>query len=889
MTSSSDQKPVQQNLEIDASQLQNKNTPMIAQFLEIKTRVPECLLFYRMGDFYELFFNDAIIAAKILDITLTKRGFHKGDPIPMCGVPVHSHESYLHKLIASGKKIAICEQLEDPKEAKKRGPKSIVKRDIVRIVTPGTITEDNLLNARDHNFLTAIVQIRDKIALAWLDISTGEFFTENTPLHDLHNILHRLNPSEILIAEEKKSQFADIINLFENKFTFLPASRFDPKNSAHYLTEFFKQDINAWGDFNDAQITAAGSLLDYVRIMQVNAMPHIRRLQNFKNQHFMQLDKTAHHSLEICQSPHGRHYSLLGKIDKCRSSGGARLLKSWLNAPLFDLETIQNRHQAIDSMQKFIDNFQTYYQEIISFLNEIGDMERALNRLSLNRGNPRDMQIIGHNLAISFQIKALFAHHIHEMPFLIQENFNQIHDLSYLHQKIQTALKNELPVLIRDGGFIAQSFSAQLDHVQQLTHNGKQILLALEQKYRKETGVENLKIKQNNVLGIFIEIPARHSEKLTTDFIHRQSTANTARFTTSELEQSARDIMEARQKSIAIEIELFESLKNDILTYSQEIFNIASALSFFDLTLSHAEFAKLHHYSCPIMSENQNLCITEGRHPIVELSHISGQNNFIANDCHLSDENFLWILTGPNMAGKSTFLRQNALIIIMAQAGLYVPAKNAQIGLVDKLFSRVGAGDDIARGHSTFMVEMLETSMILNNATDKSFVILDEIGRGTATFDGLSLAHAITEYLHDKIQCRTIFATHYHELNQLNNSCKNLCPMHIAVQEYQGDIIFTHQIKQGSAERSYGIHVAKLAGINSDILKRAQMILQQLESEKNLTTENLPLVDWQNQSDSSSQKFKEIETFINSTNPDELSPRDALDCLYHIKMLLSKN
>ncbi len=875
-------KPIQQNFDI----VPIKHTPMMQQFFEIKEKVPECLLFYRMGDFYELFFDDAITAAKILDITLTKRGVHQGEDIPMCGVPVHSHESYLHRLIDSGNKIAICEQLEDPKEAKKRGAKSVVHRGITRIVTPGTITEDNLLNARNHNFLCALVHLGENIALAWLDMSTGDFFTENVAWQDLSHLLHRLDPSEILLAEEKRDFFAEIIEPFLNKISFVPLSRFDSKNTENYLTDFFAMPIESLGDFSKTQIIAAGSLIDYVRIMQVNVMPHIKKLQNSETNHYMQIDKNARLSLEICDSLHGRQHSLLAKIDHCRSAGGARLLKSWLNAPLCQIDAILARHHAIKAMQDFNKSHAVNYQQITDLLAKIGDMERSLNRLSLERGSPRDMRIIADNLQYSFELKALLATDIHDMPALIQTAFAQIHPLSQLQNKLQSALKTELPALIRDGGFIKENFSAQLDHLQKLNHDGKQILLGLEQKYKKQSGVESLKIKQNNVLGIFIEIPIRHSEKLDTDFIHRQSTANTARFTTQMLEKSARDIMDAKHKATALEIELFNALKEEILQQASKIFEIADALSLFDLLTSHAEFAKNHDYHCPTINDSLEWNITQGRHPIVELATHKAKQNFIANDCHLSANAFLWILTGPNMAGKSTFLRQNALIAVMAQAGLYVPAEHADIGLIDKLFSRVGAGDDIARGYSTFMVEMLETAHILNNATEKSLVILDEIGRGTATFDGLSLAHAITEYLHDKIKCRTLFATHYHELNLLQAHCQNLVPMHIAVDEYQGEILFSHQIKQGSANRSYGIHVAKLAGINDDIVARATMILESLEENKNIQT--LPAHDWQKPQETHNDE-RAIIDLLQKINPDELPPREALDCLYKLKMLLSKN
>ena len=888
MTKKQSQKPIQQNLAIGDVQT---HTPMMAQYWEIKQRTENCLLFYRMGDFYELFFEDAIIAAKTLDITLTKRGQHQGQDIAMCGVPVHSHESYLHKLIAAGFKIAICEQLEDPKEAKKRGPKSVVKRDIVRIITPGTITEDNLLNARSHNYLLSIMEHRGKVALAWLDISTGDFYSQSTDKNDLINILHQLEPSEILFPTEKKPLFTELTALFADKISFLPLSRFDSQNTHKILCDFFELPTqSAFADFSAEEITAAGSLLDYVRLMQINHMPHIGMLKNFQDNYFMQIDRAAHINLEICQSAHGKNHSLLGKIDKCHSAGGARLLKTWLSAPLCHMQTINNRYDAIEWSQNFNQNTADNSLQIIELLKSISDIERALNRINLQRGTPRDMQNINQGLKNSFKIKALLAGTIKHAPTLIQQNFDNLHNLSSLQQQLSAALKDELPALARDGGFIKAGFSAQLDHLHQLSQNGRQILLALEQKYRKKSGIDTLKIKQNNVLGIFIEISTRYADKLDTDFIHRQSTATSARFTTNELEESARNMVEANHKAIAIELDLFTSLCHEIMQFSAKIFDIAHAINFFDLVLSQADFADKYNYCRPIIDDSRQFHITQGRHPIVELSNITQQQNFIANDCELNQNNFLWLLTGPNMAGKSTFLRQNALIVVMAQAGLYVPANQAHIGMIDKLFSRVGAGDDIARGHSTFMVEMLETSAILNRATDKSFVILDEIGRGTATFDGLSLAHAITEYLHDVIKCRTLFATHYHELNQLRTDCPNLSNMHIAVKEYQGDIIFTHQIKSGSAERSYGIHVAKLAGIHPNILKRATHILQILEQKQDLP--DIAKVDWTSESseqDVEQQAWLQIKNLLNDTDIDELSPKQALEQLYHFKNLLDKN
>ena len=860
-------------------------TPMIAQFLEIKETVENCLLFYRMGDFYELFFDDALKAAKILDITLTKRGQYQGQDIPMCGVPIHSHESYLHRLIESGQKVAICEQLEDPKEAKKRGAKSVVKRGIVRIVTPGTITEDNLLDTRAHNYLCAIFESRGKIAIAWLDISTGDFYSRPTSIHNLASLLHQIDSKEILIPEEKKLLFQEIIQEFQEFIHFLPLSQYDAQNAEKNLCEFFScAEIKTLGDFSEHEIASAGCLLNYVKLMQINKMPHIRPLMQAKNSNFMEIDIAARRNLEICHSLYGKNNTLLHAIDNTKSAGGGRLIKEWLSAPLYNMDMILERYDAIDYLFEF-----KKLAEILDSLKLHGDPERALNRLNLERGSPRDMKVISNSLNLALNIKAILAEIYPNAPIFIKNIFDELHNLSNLNEKLTRALSDELPAIIKDSFFIRQGYSAQLDHVKNLANDSRTILKALEQKYRKESGIESLKIKQNNVLGTFIEIPARHSQKLAINFIHRQSTANSARFTTNDLEKCARDIMEAREKALAIELEVFENLRIDICAKNKEILDIARSLSKIDVIASHIEFitGSPAQFCRPKINESQNLEIIKGRHIVIEKAEQKNGKDFIANDCTLNENQFLWLITGPNMAGKSTFLRQNALIIILAQAGFFVPAEAANIGLVDKLFSRVGASDNIAKGHSTFMVEMLETSSILNRATDKSFVILDEIGRGTATFDGLSLAHAIVEYLHNILRARTLFATHYHELNQLQESCDGVYSAHVQVKEYKNEIIFTHSVAMGSAKRSYGIHVAKLAGIPNEILHRAEEVLDLLENQKNdahlkINPPNFELARVQD-----TQNFEAIN-FLKKIDPNNLSPREALDCLYQLKQLSSE-
>ncbi len=882
---SQSEKPIQGKLEIPSQTTNEIVTPMIAQFLTIKESAQDCLLFYRMGDFYELFFADAIIAAKILDITLTKRGQHRGKDIPMCGVPVHSHETYLHKLIGNGQKIAICEQLEDPKEAKKRGAKSVVNRGIVRIVTPGTIIEDNLLNARSHNYLCALYESQGRIAISWIDISTGDFHTQKTSLNTLLNILKQIDPGEIILPEEKKFLFSDVIREFKNSLHFLPFSRFDPKNAKNNLCDFFKcNDLASLGDFSCEEISASGSLLDYVRLMQISAMPYIRPLKAFTDNYFMEIDWAARTNLEICRSQQGSKNTLLHIIDCCQTAGGARLMKEWLSAPLFDLPSIVARHNAIDFMQNFSET-----KTLIQKLKSHGDPERALNRLGLNRESPRDLKVIMDTLIFANKVKTIMAPFYQDAPMIIQKAFDNLHNLSAFLEKLQTALADELPIIIKDSYFIRPNFSAKLDNVKNMAQNGKRVLLALEKKYRKNTNLDNLKIKKNNVLGVFIEIASRHSEKLDLDpdFIHRQTTANTARFTTKELEECARDLMQAHEKTLEIELEIFRELQNELKTMSDKILEISRSLSILDLLVCHADFTQKHCYSRPDMDNTNNFEIIDGRHAVIEQIERKNGNEFIANHCDLAKEQYLWLITGPNMAGKSTFLRQNALIVILAQAGFFVPATKARIGLIDRLFSRVGAADDIARGHSTFMVEMLETSAILNRATEKSFVILDEIGRGTATFDGLSLAHAITEYLHDTIQCRTLFATHYHELNMLKTSCPQIHPMHVTVTEYENEIIFTHLLAEGCAHRSYGIHVARLAGISEEILQRAEKILDNLENQGFNNSIPKPKNSFHHNPKICKNTY-EINNFLSNIEPNNLTPREALDCLYQLKILSSE-
>lgn len=889
-----------------ADLLSQGHTPMMAQYLNLKAQYPDCLLFYRMGDFYELFFDDAVKASQALDITLTKRGKTEGTDIPMCGVPFHSYEPYMAKLIREGFKVAICEQSETPDQAKLRAKreglptsKTLVNRDVVRVVTQGTLTEDNLLDARENNYLAALSEIAGQYGLAWLEVSTGDFFVQGIHEKNIIPALERINAREILIAE-KMIQAENLFHVFapyQKIITPLSNSLYDSQNAQKRLEGIFGVGtLDAFGAFSRAEISAAGTLIDYVGRTQKGKIPHLKRPNQISNDANMEIDAATRRNLELTRTLSGeRKGSLLSTIDMTITASGARALQLRLSAPLTDITALRHRQDEIEIFVNQI-NLRDYMR---GHLKSIPDMERALARLSVDRGGPRDLGALRDGLQQAETILSILLQTKESALKNILQNLKQSNALKQISDILSKALKDDLPFLNRDGGFIAQGFNTRLDELRGMRDDSKRHIAALQTKYKNMTGIDTLKITYNNVLGYFIDVTARHADKLMVKigdekqqenpFIHRQTLANNVRFTTPELSELERDLSSAAEKSLAIEQEIFSDLVRQINNLSEEISLISGALAALDVATSLAQLAVNQNYIRPVLDNSLVFDIQGGRHPVVESALHKNAQSFIPNDSNLSKGQNLWLLTGPNMAGKSTFLRQNALIVILAQMGSFVPATSAHIGIVDRLFSRVGAADDLARGQSTFMVEMVETATILNQATERSLVILDEIGRGTATFDGLSIAWACVEQLHAVNKSRALFATHYHELTSLQDRLKNLRCYSLQVKEWKGDIIFTHNVIEGTADKSYGIHVAKLAGLPDAVIARAKDVLTTLttgDGVKNTKNMGHDLPLFTAQSPALTPKISAVEQALKDTNPDALTPLEALETLYKLKKLI---
>ncbi len=872
---------------------ENAPTPMMAQYLGIKENHPDCLLFYRMGDFYELFFDDAVKASAALDIALTKRGKTDGTAIPMCGVPWHAHENYLAKLIKHGYKVAICDQIETPAQAKARGGyKALVKREVVRIVTKGTLTEDSLLEKGSNNYLLCIADAGGDLGAGWLDFSTGDFTLQPLDKDTLASALQRINPEEILVSDLliQKPELFNIFAEYKDKLTVQPNSRFDSENAKQRLLKVFNVGTLAGlGDFSRAETAAAGALIDYVELTQKGKLPRISQPKQLVLGAVMEIDAATRRNLELIYTMSGeKQGSLLHTIDRTITAAGGRLLVQHLSSPLTCADTINNR---LNMIEFFIDNGDIR-EAIRQTLRECADVERALTRLSLERGGPRDVAAIKNTLAQTVTLARTLTNSkgldIPQGITDISDALNLWGEHHPLINQLDRALKDDLPMLTRDGGFIKKGYSPKLDEFNSLKSQGKQHIAAMKEKYVKQTGVNTLKIKHNNVIGYFVDVNPNNADKLFADkesFIHRQTLANSVRFTTVELSELEKNIYESTAKSLELELQIFKDLTNEILSQGELIVKTAEALARLDVAAANAELAIKNDYSRPVVDNSLEFDIKGGRHPVVEQAIKSQENaEFISNNCSLSENSNLWLLTGPNMAGKSTFLRQNALIALMAQIGIYVPAEKAHIGIVDRLFSRVGAADDLARGRSTFMVEMVETATILNQSTDRSLVILDEIGRGTSTYDGLSIAWACLEYLHEANNCRTLFATHYHELTTLAEKLPKLECYTISVKEWKDQIIFLHEVIKGTADRSYGIHVAELAGLPKSVIKRAEDVLQNLEKQKDNipNVSSLPLFDMLEYTETEPQ-VSELEKALNEINPDNLSPKEALEIIYKLK------
>ncbi len=864
-------------------------TPMMAQYLSIKAAHPDCLLFYRMGDFYEMFFDDAVHAAKALDITLTKRGQHDGADIPMCGVPVHSHEAYLRRLVAKGFRVAICEQMEDPAEAKKRGAKSVVERGVIRVVTAGTLTEDSLLDARSNNHLAAIARLRDDWALAWLDMSTGEFAVMPTDRAALAADLARVAPGELLVADtllQDQDSYA-LLRDWKDVLTLVPASRFDSSGAERRLKAFYGvAALDAFGSFNRVQLAACGALVEYLDLTQRGRMPRLTPPVPIATDALMAIDPATRRNLELTTTLGGeRSGSLLSVIDRTVTNGGARALAARLAAPGTDPRAI-NAH--LDMVQFFHEDADLR-ETVRGLLAKVPDLERALSRLTLGRGGPRDLAAVRDGLAETARLRAILARDgLGPPPDGIAKAGDDLGEHAALVERLGRALAAELPVYARDGGLIAAGYAPQLDEQRTLRDESKRLIAALEYRYREETGIASLKIRHNNVLGYYVEVTPTHADKVGPPLTHRQTLAGAVRFNSPELGELQDKITRAADRALALEIELFDELAGEVVARSEPVARAAAAFAAIDVVAALAELAATRRYCRPNVDDSQAFEIKGGRHPVVE-SFVDG-GGFVANDCDLSEAQRLWLLTGPNMAGKSTFLRQNALIAVLAQMGAYVPADSARIGVVDRLFSRVGAADDLARGRSTFMVEMVETAAILNLAGPRALVILDEIGRGTATYDGLSIAWATVEHLHEVNRCRGLFATHYHELTALAAKLPALACHGMRVREWEGDIVFLYEVAPGAADRSYGIHVAKLAGLPPAVIARAEAVLERLERGESSSTpvqlaEDLPLFAAARKeplSEAPAERPAVLDRLA-ALDPDSLSPREALELLYRLQ------
>ncbi len=889
-------------------------TPMMEQYIEIKAANPDCLLFYRMGDFYELFFDDAEVASRALGIVLTKRGKHLGRDIPMCGVPIERADEYLHRLIALGHRVAVCEQLEDPAEARKRGGKSVVRRDVVRLVTPGTLTEDSLLDARRNNYLLALARARassgdDRFALAWIDISTGEFRVAECERAAVTAAIARVDPGEIIVSDALYTD-AELAPLLSNLPALTPLARdvFDGATAERRLAAFLGvATTESFGAFSRLELTAAAAAVTYIERTQIGKRPPLSPPQREAAGATLAIDQATRSNLELHYTLAGeRRGSLLGAIDRTVTVAGSRLLAQRLAAPLTDPAAIAQR---LDAVAALVENG-AIRDEARKLLRGAPDLARALSRIVIGRGGPRDLAAIRDGIFAAAELAAIIATLGNDGAAGLRELAQAATALrrpdASLAAELARALGDELPAYRRDGGFVRAGYDSALDEARALRDESRRVIAALQVRYIETTGIRSLKIRHNNVLGYFVDVTAQHGDKLMSaplnaTFIHRQTTAGQVRFTTTELGELAAKIANAAERALALELEIFDRLTASISAVSNAIKDAAEALAAIDVAAGLASLAVERDYVRPQVDDSLAFAISGGRHPVVEQTLGRDSGPFVANDCDLSPPaedkaGRIWLVTGPNMAGKSTFLRQNALIAVLAQMGSFVPARAAHIGVVDRLFSRVGAADDLARGRSTFMVEMVETAAILNQAGERALVILDEIGRGTATFDGLSIAWATIEHLHEHNRCRALFATHFHEMTALAAKRPRLHNATMRVKEWQGEVVFLHEVVPGAADRSYGIQVAKLAGLPPSVIERAKLVLAQLEAQDRTAPaqrliDDLPLFAAARPAAAAAQPDAALAAVVKALaalHPDDMSPRDALEALYALKAQLAK-
>ena len=856
------------------------STPMMAQYLRIKSKYNDSLLFYRMGDFYELFFEDAEIASAALNITLTKRGKVNGKDIAMCGVPYHSSENYLLNLIRQGHKVAICEQLEKPEEAKKRGYKSVVKRDVVRLVTPGTLTEESLLDGKKNNYLLAYCEDKVRAAAAWADLSTGEFSVSTINKENLDSLISRINPTEILVSEKFTLALTEGYNESGSKVTILGESEFDHNVAKIKLEKLCSsKSREKLKSFNSLEMKAIGGLISYLEITQCGEIPTLKAPVKDNFDTFMQIDSATRKNLELTQSlSGGKSGSLLNTINQTVTGGGSRLLERRLSCPLVNSDEINHRLDIIS----FFSKNQSLIDKLRLLMKKVPDIERALARLGLNRGGPKDLGLIRDGLFIAEQIHKLL--YDYKTFLTLSNSISFLSGFKNVLDSLNSSLQTILPPSSKSTDFIKPFYNSQLDEFRKIKTDSKKLIINLQNKYIMLTKINSLKIKFNNVLGYFIETPSSHSKTMLSEeflkvFTHRQTTTNSVRFTTQELSDLAANILNAESKAYDIETKIFNDLVFLVLENKNIINLCANSLAEIDFSSSISLISNTFNWVRPIINDSTSFRICGGRHPVVEyFLNKNGSDQFISNDCDLDTNNAsILLLTGPNMAGKSTFLRQNALITILAQMGCFVPAKSANIGIVDQIFSRVGASDDLARGLSTFMLEMVETATILSQASPKALVIMDEIGRGTATYDGLSIAWATLEHIHNVIKCRTLFATHYHELTFLEETHSKIRNAKVAIKEWNDEIIFLHEVKFGKADKSYGLHVAKLAGIPKPVVDRAAIILNKLE--KASVTNEIKNQENMIQKDITTLFSQNILDKLENLDTDNITPKEALQIL----------
>ncbi|MBU0555102.1 MAG: DNA mismatch repair protein MutS [Alphaproteobacteria bacterium] len=855
---------------------------MMAQYLALKAEAGGDLLFYRMGDFFELFFDDAKVAAGVLDIALTTRGEHQGEPIPMCGVPVHSAEGYLARLIKAGHRVAIAEQTETPEQAKARGSKALVGRAIVRFVTAGTLTEDALLDSRRANLLAAVGEAGGQYAVAAADISTGRLDVVAVDSGGIEAELARIGASEI-VARPGMAERLPGAHPFENR-------GFDSTRAeADICRHFGVKTVESFGNFSRAELSALGGLLGYLEHVGKGRMPFLAAPVRAGAQDHLAIDPATRESLEIVATASGqRAGSLLATVDRTVTGAGARLLAADLSAPLMDRARIEAR---LDLVRWFHDDGPL--RELVrSRLRALPDLSRALGRVAIGRGSPRDLGQLRDGLDGGRALRERLGK-LPDRPALLDDLLPALDGHGALVDQLARALVPAPPTEAAHGGYIADGYDAALDELRRLAGDGRRAIAALEARYREQTGITALKIRHNGVLGYHVEVPARHADQLMANdsgFTHRQTLAGVVRFNSVDLHEQASRVTQAGSHALAAEAAHFEDLVAQAMASRAAIARTADALARIDVAAALAERAVEGGWTRPLFADEPCVEIQGGRHPVVEAALAKDGASFVANDCTLTPDNRLWLVTGPNMGGKSTFLRQNALIVILAQAGSFVPARAARLGLVDRLFSRVGASDNLARGRSTFMVEMIETAAILAQATERSFVILDEVGRGTSTYDGLAIAWAVVEAIHDSNACRCLFATHYHELTRLAERLDALSLHHVRAREWNGDLVLLHELAEGPADRSYGIAVARLAGLSTPVLARAKAVLAKLEAGKAQTggiaagLDDLPLFA-ATLSAEPEVVADPLRDRLDAIDADALSPREALDLIYQLKQI----